>query len=34
MDNLGAHSRAQMIALAYQHGLVSVAPESVVSVGR
>jgi DNA-binding NarL/FixJ family response regulator len=33
-DKLGAHSRAQMIALAYQHGLVSVAPESAVSASR
>jgi hypothetical protein len=34
MDKLGAHSRAQMIALAYQYGLVTATPESAVSVGR
>ena len=34
MDKLGAHSRAQMIALAYQQGLVSAAPESAVSDDR
>jgi DNA-binding NarL/FixJ family response regulator len=34
MDKLGAHSRGQMIALAYQQGLVSAAPESAVSVAR
>jgi two-component system nitrate/nitrite response regulator NarL len=33
MDKLGAHSRAQMIALAYQQGLVSAAPEAA-SAGR
>jgi DNA-binding NarL/FixJ family response regulator len=34
MDKLGAHSRAQMIALAYQQGLVSATPESPVSSVR
>jgi len=34
MDKLGAHSRAQMIALAYQQGLVTAPQESAVSVGR
>lgn len=31
MEKLGAHSRAQMIALAYQQGLVTATPEAPVS---
>lgn len=34
MGKLGAHSRGQMIALAYQQGLVSAAPETVSSAVR
>jgi DNA-binding response OmpR family regulator len=34
MDKLGAHSRAQMIALAYQQGLVTATPEATVNSVR
>jgi DNA-binding NarL/FixJ family response regulator len=34
MDKLGAHSRAQMIALAYQQGLVTATPVATVSSVR
>jgi hypothetical protein len=34
MDKLGAHSRAQMIALAYQQGLVTATPEAPVNSAR
>ena len=34
MEKLGAHSRAQMIALAYQQGLVTARAEPTVTLSR